>query len=134
MRCFCLFFLCFAAVALIGGCDGDDDGTAAGIILAQGTKTIATGANEILAEVTVSEPGTLRGTITWSGPPTDMAGMFLHITPSDLLGITLSPSPTISTVAVTSARVAAGHEWRFIGDNPNGPDLSFSYVITFTPD
>ena len=132
MRYFCLFFLFFAPLALVGGCDGDDDG--GGIVLAQGTKTIAASADEILAEVTVSEPGTLRGTITWSGTPTDMVGMFLHITPSDMLGITLSPSPTISTVTVTSSRVAAGHEWRFIGANPDSPDVSISYVITFTPD
>ncbi|GAG34051.1 unnamed protein product, partial [marine sediment metagenome] len=85
-------------------------------------------------DVTASEPGTLRATITWSGLPTEMGVMLLHVTPSDMLGITFSPSPTISTVAVTSARVAAGHEWRVIGLNPDGPDVSVSYTVTFFPD
>jgi hypothetical protein len=127
-----LLALALAAFALIAGCNSET--TSGGIILAQGTKTIATGADEILADVTVSEPGTLRGTITWSGPPTEMAVLLLHVTPSDMLGITFSNSPTISTVAVTSARVAAGHEWRFVGTNPNGPDVSVSYTVTFVPD
>ncbi len=133
MRYVCpLLALALAAFALIAGCNSETE--SAGILLAQGTKTIGTGDDEIMADVTVSEPGTLRGTITWSGPPTEMAAMLLHVAPSDLLGITLSNSPTTSTVAVTSARVAAGHEWRFIGTNPHGPDVSVSYSVTFVPD
>ena len=133
MRYVCpLLALAVAAFALIGGCDSETE--SGGILLAQGTKTIPAGADEILAEVTAAAPGTLVATITWSGPPTEMGAMLLHITPSDLLGITLSPSPATSTVAVTSVRVAAGHEWRFIGSNPGGADVSVSYSLTFTPD
>ena len=125
----CLMLL-LLAVAL--GCD--DDGGAGGMVLAQGTKTITTGGDVTVVEVDVTEPGTLRGEISWTGDPTEMVTTFLHIAPSDILGLVHSPSPVVATVAVTSARVAAGHGWRFIAMNSAGPDVSVSYTITFAPD
>jgi hypothetical protein len=120
------------ALATALGCDKAGGG--GGILLAQGTKTITTGGEVAVVDVAVTEPGTLQGRITWTGAPTDMVATFLHIAPSDILGVVHSPSPLVATVAVTSARVAAGADWRFIAANSSGPDVSVSYTITFTPE
>jgi len=132
MRHLSLMLVALALVATFG-CDGDDDGSG-GVLLAQGTKTLPTGVDVAVAEVEVTVPGTLQATLTWSGGPTEVGAMFLQIGPSTVLGIAQSPSALTSTVAVTAARVADGHDWRFIGINSAGPDVTAEYVITFVPE
>lgn len=123
--------LALTALGAIGGCDGDDGSNGA---IAQGSNVAPAGGDVILANVTVSVPGTLQAEITWSGPPTELVGVFLHVAPSDILGITHSPSPVVCTVAVTSARVAAGQDWQFAASNSGGADVTVQYRVTFTPD
>lgn len=120
------------ALATALGCNSDNGSGV--IVLAQGTKTITTGGEVAVVDVEVTEPGTLQGQITWTGAPTDMVAVFLHIAPADVLGVVHSPSPAVATVAVTSARVAAGADWRFIAASSSGPDVSVSYTVTFTPE
>ena len=133
MRYFCLFFLFFAPLDLVGGCDGDDE-TAGGMVLAQGTKTVPASGNVDLVTVEATEPGTLRGTITWSGAPTELMSVFKHVAPNDFYGLTQSPSPLTSVAAVTSARVAAGTQWLLRAGDTTGTAVSVQYTVTFTPD
>jgi len=110
--------LALAAVTAIGGCDSDDSSSGT---IAQGSNVAPAGGDVILANMTVSVPGTLQAEITWTGP-------------SDILGLTHSPSPVVCTVAVTSARVAAGQDWQFAASNSSGADVTVQYRVTFTPD
>jgi len=121
------------ALAATLGCGDDDDGSG-GVLLAQGTKTLTTGTDVAVVEVEVTQPGTLQARLTWSGGPTEVGAYFLQIGPTTVLGITQSPSSLVSTVAVTAARVADGHDWRFVAINSAGPDVSAEYVITFVPE
>lgn len=125
--------LVFAGFALVAGCSSDDE-TATGIVLAQGTKTVAASGTVDLTTVAVTEPGTLSATITWSGAPTELLCAFLHVAPSDMYGLTQSPSPLNPIAAVTSARVAAGTQWMLRVGNSSGTAVSVQYVVTFTPD
>ena len=131
MKAACLCVLVVTALAAVGGCDGDNS---SGSVLAQGTATVPGGASTVLATVNCNVPGTLRGTIEWSGPPTEMAAVFLHVTPGTTIGLSLGSSPTTSTVAVTSARVAAGTQWQFMAGIPSGPDVSVQFEVTFDPE
>jgi len=115
------------------GCD-DDNGGAGGTLLAQGTKNLPTGTDVVVADVEVTVPGTLQATLSWSGGPTEVGAMFIQLGPTTVLGITQSPTPLVSTVAVTAARVADGHDWRFVAVNSAGPDVKATYTITFVPD
>ncbi len=123
--------LALAAVTAIGGCDSDDSSSGT---IAQGSNVAPAGGDVILANMTVSVPGTLQAEITWTGPPTELVGVFVHVAPSDILGLTHSPSPVVCTVAVTSARVAAGQDWQFAASNSSGADVTVQYRVTFTPD
>jgi hypothetical protein len=122
--------LALTALVAIGGCDGDDGDSG---VIAQGTNTVPAGGEAVLANVTASVPGTLQAEITWTGEPTELVGAFLHVTPSDVLGITQSPSPLVCTVAVTSARVAAGEEWQLKAYSSAASDVSVQYRVVFTP-
>ncbi len=126
--------LLVAAAALIGGCDGDDETSEGGVLLAQGTKTLPGGTDVDLVTVEATVPGTLRGTITWSGEPTELIGVFRHVATTDVHGVAQSPSPLIATAYVTSAHVAAGTQWLFFAENYSTPDVTVQYQITFTPD
>jgi hypothetical protein len=132
--CLCVLlvtaFAVIGALAAIGGCDGDNS---SGSVLAQGTTNVTTGAT-VLVTVTVTEPGTLRGTIAWSGSPTEMEAGFKHMPPGTVIGLSMGSSPSTTTVAVTSARVAAGTEWQFLAAVPSGPDVSVQYEVTFEPE
>ena len=125
--------LVFAGFALVAGCSGDDE-TGGGAVLAQGTMTVPATGTVDLVTVEVTEPGTLRGTLTWSGAPTDLYCVFVHVTPGDAYGVTQSPSPINSVAAVTSARVAAGTQWLLRAANPSSTAVSVQYVITFIPE
>jgi hypothetical protein len=130
MRAACLCVLVVTALAAVGGCDGDNSG---GSVLAQGTATV-TSSSTVLATVDCSVPGTLRGTIVWSGPPTEMGAGFKHVSPGTLIGLTMGSSPSTATVAVTSARVAAGTQWQFLAAVPSGPSVSVQFEVTFDPE
>jgi len=123
--------LALAAVTAIGGCDSDDSGSGT---IAQGSNTVPASGDVILANVTASVPGTLQGEFTWTGDPTELVGAFLHVAPAEMLGITHSPSPVVCTVAVTSARVAAGEAWQFAAFNSSSTAVTVQYRVTFTPD
>ena len=132
MRYVALFLvLALAALTAVGGCDSDDSGSG---VIAQGTNTVPAGGDVTLANVTASVPGTLQGTFAWTGDPTELLGAFLHVAPSDVLGVTHSPSPLVCTVAVTSARVAAGEEWQFRVYNSTASDATVEYTVTFVAD
>ena len=124
--------LVFAGFALVAGCSSDDE-TGGGAVLAQGSANVTT-STTTLATVTVDQPGTLRGVVTWSGPPTELAAGFKHVTPGNTIGIVLGASPAITTVAVTSARVAAGTQWQFVATIPSGPAVNVQYEVTFAAD
>ncbi len=123
--------LALAAVTAIGGCDSDDSGSGT---IAQGSNTVPASGDVTLANVTATVPGTLQGTFTWTGAPTELVGAFFHVTPADTLGITHSPSPVVCTVAVTSARVAAGEAWQFRVYNSTASDATVEYAVTFVAD
>ena len=64
-----------------------------------------------------------------------MAAVFEHVATSGLYGlVALSPSPMVSTAAVTSAMVAAGENWEFLIVNDSGSDVAVSFSITFVAD
>ena len=123
--------LALAAVTAIGGCDSDDSGSGT---IAQGSNTVPGSGTVLLANVTASVPGTLQAEITWTGDPTELVAVFLHVAPADTLGVTQSPSPVVSTVAVTSARVAAGEEWQLAAYNTGATDVAVQYRVMFVPD
>jgi hypothetical protein len=127
VACLCVVFL--TVLAAIGGCSGDGNN---GSVLAQGTATVNT-SSTVLATLTISQPGTLRATATWTGAPTELAIGFRHVASSTTAGMSLGSSPTTATAAVTSARVAAGTEWQFLGGVPSGPAVSVQYEVTFEP-
>ena len=131
MRTACLCVLLVTALAAIGGCDGDDN---QGTMLSQGTANLAGSGEMVLATVNCNAPGTLRGTISWSGDPTELVVAFKHVVPGDVIGLTIGASPSSTTVAVTSARVAAGTQWEFIGANSSGTAVSVQFELTFEPD
>lgn len=126
--------LLVAAAALIGGCDSEDETSGEGVVLAQGTKTIPAGTDTDIVTVEVTAPGTLRGTIVWSGDPIELIGVFRHVATTDVHGIKQSPSPLVTTTYVTSAHVAAGTQWLFFAENYSTPDVTVQYQVTFTPD
>jgi hypothetical protein len=122
-----------AALVLIGGCDGDDESDG-GELLAQGVKSLPAGTDTDCVIVEVTVPGTLRGTITWSGEPTELIGVFRHVATTDVRGVTQSPSPCVTTTHVTSSDIAAGAEWLFFSENGSATDVTVQYQVTFTPD
>jgi hypothetical protein len=130
MRVACRCVLLVTALAAVGGCDGD---SSSGSLLAQGTTTMPTGAT-VLATVTVAEPGTLYGVITWSGDPTEMELAFKHVTPGTVVGLSIGSSPLTSTVAVTSARVAAGTQWQLLAGHGSATAVSVQFEVTFQAD
>jgi hypothetical protein len=87
-----------------------------------------------LATVSITEPGVLTGTIVWSGPPTEIEAGFKHVVPSTVYGLVVGSSPAITSVAVTSARGAAGTEWEFMAGVPGTTAASLQYEVRFTPD
>lgn len=123
--------LALAAVTAIGGCDSDDGGSG---VIAQGSNTAPASGDVILANMTASVPGTLQAEITWTGAPTELIGAFFHVAPTETLGVTHSPSPVVCTVAVTSARVAAGEAWQLRAYNTSSTAATVQYRVTFTPD
>jgi hypothetical protein len=125
--------LVLAGFALVAGCDGDNDSTGGGAVLAEGSANVTT-STTTLATITVDQPGTLRGVITWSGPPTEAAAGFKHVASSTTIGMVLGASPATTTVAVTSARVAAGTQWQLLAAVPSGPAVSVQYTVTFEAD
>ena len=129
MRATCFCIAVIAALAAIGGCDGDGGG---GAVLAQGTADVPSGA--VLATVTVNEPGTLHGVIAWSGDPTEMEMAFKHVTPGTVIGMGFGSSPMTSTVAVTSARVAAGTQWQLLVGHGSATAVSVQFEVTFQAD
>jgi hypothetical protein len=131
MRAVCLCVLLITALAAIGGCNGDSNG---GSVLAQGTTTVGSGSDIVLATIDINQPGTLRGTITWSGDPTEMAVAFKHVAPAQVIGLSVGSSPTGSTVAVTSARVAAGTQWQLLAANGSATAVSVQFEATFQAD
>jgi len=131
MRATCLCALVVVALAAIGGCDSDSN---SGSVLAQGTATAPNGSGAVLATLNINQPGTLRGTITWSGDPTELAVAFKHVTPGNVIGMSIGSSPMTSTVAVTSARVAAGTQWEFLAANGSATTVSVQFEVTFEPD
>ncbi|MBN1916293.1 MAG: hypothetical protein JW889_00170 [Verrucomicrobia bacterium] len=130
MRSIGLCVLLLTALAAVGGCDSD---SSSGSLLAQGTTSVPAG-DAVLATVTVTEPGTLRGVITWSGDPTEMEMGFKHVTPGTMIGISFGSPPITSTVAVTSARVAAGTEWQLLVGHGSATTVSVQFEVTFEPD
>jgi hypothetical protein len=133
MRILCLLMvLAVAGVTSLGGCDGDDGG--AGSLLAQGTVTVPASGSVDVATVQATAPGTLQARITWSGAPTELAGVFKHVASGTIHGLTQSPSPLVSSAAVTSANVAAGADWLFTAGGTGGTAVSVQYEIRFIPD
>jgi hypothetical protein len=133
MRIFCLLMaLAVAGLTYLGGCDGDDGGE--GTVLAQGTITIPASDGVEITTVHISEPGTLQGRIVWSGAPSEVWAAFRHVATSNVHGLSQSPSPLFSTVAVTSADVAAGTDWLFLAENPGAAAVSVEYEIRFLAD
>ena len=130
MRATCLCALVVIALAAIGGCDSD---SSSGSVLAQGTATVTT-STTVLATLNIDQPGTLRGTIAWSGDPTELAIGFKHVASATTVGMSLGSSPTSTTVAVTSARVAAGTQWQCLAAVPSGPGVSVQFEVTFDPE
>ncbi|MBN1916292.1 MAG: hypothetical protein JW889_00165 [Verrucomicrobia bacterium] len=129
-RVFCVSVLIVGALVSIGGCDGD---SSSGSLLAQGTATV-TSSSTVLATLNIDQPGTLRGVIVWSGAPTELAIGFKHVASATTVGMALGSSPTSSTVAVTSARVAAGTQWEVLAAAPSGPAVSVQFEVTFEAD
>ena len=133
MRVLCLIMvLAVAGLTLLGGCDGDDGG--GGTLLAQGTVTVPASGNVDITTVQATAPGTLQARITWSGAPTELAAVFRHVASGDLHGFTISPSPLLSTAAVSSADVAGGADWLFRAGGSGGTAVSVQYEIRFFPD
>jgi hypothetical protein len=130
MRAICVCVLVVSALAAIGGCDGD---SSSGSLLAQGTASVTT-STTVLATININQPGTLHGTIVWSGNPTELAMGFRHVASATTIGMSLGSSPTSSTVAVTSARVAAGTQWEVLAAAPSGPAVSVQFEVTFQAD
>jgi hypothetical protein len=131
MRVLCVCVLLVSALAAVGGCDGDNS---SGSVIAQGTTNLPGSGELVLATVNCDAPGTLRGTIAWSGDPTELAVAFKHVVPGDVIGLAIGSSPSTTSVAVTSARVAAGTQWQFIGANGSGTAVSVQYEVTFQPE
>jgi hypothetical protein len=133
MRVVCLCSLIVAGLALIGGCTSDDD-TGGGAVIAQGTLTVPGGGTATLATVSITQPGVMTGTIVWSGAPTEIEAGFRHVVPSTVYGFVIGSSPATTSVAVTSARVAAGTEWELVAAVPGSTAASLQYEVSFTPD
>ena len=125
-------FLAVLLVAAPGCFDSDDSG--GGLVIANGSLTIASGASSTLATISVSQPGLLQATVTWTGDPPETMAAFKHVVTSDPHGLVMSPSPLVSKALITSSLVAAGHSWEFVMGNSSGSDMTVSFSITFVPD
>jgi hypothetical protein len=130
MRVVCVGIIVVTAFATIGGCDGGGLGS----LLAQGSVSLGVGSTLVLATLTINQPGTLHGTMTWSGPPTELAEGFKHVATGTTIGYTIGSSPTTTTVAVTTDRVAAGTEWQFLAANGGASAASIQFEVRFEPD
>jgi hypothetical protein len=132
MRVLCLVMvLAVAALTWLGGCNGDDSG--GGSLLAQGTLTIPATSPATIATLQATAPGTLQCRLTWSGDPAEFEAAFKHVASGDIHGMTIGPSPLVSTAAVSSADVAAGADWQFLAANPASTAVSVQYEIRFFP-
>lgn len=114
--------------------DGDDEVVTAPelpstIILADGTKTVPPGGTTQLAAFSVTGPGLIIATVTWSTPPAKMHAGFDH--GGQLWPSIISGSPLTYTVTVTDTLLAHSHDWKFGITNNPGAAVEVTYVITF---
>ena len=125
----------FLAVLLVAapGCFNSDD-SGGGVVVASGSTTIASGASATLATISVSEPGLLQATVTWTGDPTEAMATFKHVVTSNPHGLVMSPSPLVSNASITSSLVAAGENWEFLMNNPPASGVPVSFSIIFVAD
>jgi hypothetical protein len=131
------------------GCDGDDDGQQTPeevpengseiqdeedevaepeILLAEGDATLGGGVGLTLCTVYPPGVGTLRGTLTWSGGPSELVAVFNDNTMA--YSETEGPSPVTSVLHVS----VEGEPWRFCGGNNGSTSASVHYVVTFQED
>ena len=133
MRSRYLFLAVLVLMSAVGGCFNSDD-SGGGLVVASGSTTIASGATPTLATISVSQPGLLQATVTWTGDPTEATAAFKHVVTSTPHGLVMSPSPLVSNAAVTSSLVAAGENWEFVMNNPAASSVTVSFSITFLAD
>jgi len=126
-----------------GDGDNDDSGTppppapgyVAGqeVTLRQGTATLPpTVFGNNIATFSVKTTGTLKATITWSGPPNDLDSYLRHNATATFESTFDEPSPIVLTISVTRDLVDAGEEWLFNIRNDTGPEVEVLYIVTFT--
>ena len=128
-----------------GGCDGDSDPPANGdgnggngnggngggyaMVLASGSVVAAGGTPAALFMIT--EPGTLKATVSWSAPPATLDVGFVH--EGILIDVDTGGSTVTKTQTVTATHVAGGTNWElYIGNS--GPNVTVDYTVTFMPD
>ena len=68
MRSRYLFLAVLVLMSAVGGCFNSDD-SGGGLVVASGSRTIAAGAQPMVATVSISQPGILQATVTWTGDP-----------------------------------------------------------------
>ncbi len=124
----------FMVAAVTGGCNELGTDEAAGTLLAQGARTVGSGAEVTLAQVRVCGSGTLVGRVTWSGEPSTMTCSVVHLGSSTVLGGKTGSSTLMTTVSVTDAHVAAGETWEFRVAHPGGVAASVSYEVRYIPE
>ena len=98
------------------------------IILASGDATIGAGVGLTLCTVYPPAAGTLRGTLTWSGAPSELVAVFNDNTTA--YSQTEGPSPVTSVLHVS----VAGDPWRFCGGNNGSTSATVHYSVTFLAD
>ena len=149
MKSFILSLIVILLVAVAGclGDDGDDDldvapsetdgvsdtGTTA-VVLDRGTGTVPGGPSQVsLTTISVSEPGTLEGRITWNGGPDELSPGLMHAASLSTEAATGS-SPIFVYMEVTQALLDQGHDWYFNVVNTDPSPADVEYRVRFTPD
>jgi hypothetical protein len=138
------------AVASGSGCDGDGDtpsqdagngGNGNGGNGGSSTVLLALGSGGTYSALPpkalfmVTEPGTLKATITWSGDGVHTLGVaFSHEGGASIYAGSGSSSPVTATQTVTPAHVAGGPNWALIFWDMTAADATVNYKVEFTPD